>query len=209
MKHTGILVIAAGSSTRLGQPKQLLPYQGKTLLQHVIAQAREAGAEPIVVVTGAHAAAISTVLEQEPVETVFNAHWAEGKASSIVAGLHYLLNTYPETRKIILSVCDQPYVSAALFKQLDLVQEESGKNIVASAYAGTLGTPVLFTRKYFHALLELHKEEGAKKLLALNKADVAQVDFPQGYLDIDTMEDYEKLLGEDAPALIAPIPPKY
>lgn len=194
MNNTGIIILAAGRSARLGSLKQLLLFKHKTLLQHTIDEASATGASPIIVVTGAYAKAIETSMDNDKVEIVFNESWEEGKGSGIVAGVKKIITSYKNVQNIILAVCDQPYVTAALFLQLNQTQLESGKNIVASAYADTLGTPVLFTRKYFQQLLDLIKEEGAKKILMTYNEDVASVDFPQGYIDIDTQEDYEGFL---------------
>lgn len=194
MNSTGIVILAAGSSTRLGSSKQLLPFHDKTLLQHVIGEAAAAGAVPIIVVTGANAKTVSQSIENEQVEIVFNEHWQQGKGSGIVAGVHKIRTTHTAVRNIILAVCDQPFVTTALFIQLYQTQQDSGKHIVASAYADTVGTPVLFTRKYFDHLLGLKEEEGAKQIMMKYNEDVATVDFPQGHIDIDTKEDYEHFL---------------
>ena len=99
-----------------------------------------------------------------------------------------------DVEKIIITVCDQPFITSALFKQLYQTQNKSLQPIVACAYADTIGTPALFTQKYFDALLSLQGDEGAKKLLKSNAEDVASIDFPQGAIDIDTRKDYEDLL---------------
>jgi len=194
MTNTGIIVLAAGNASRFGTAKQLLPFGRKTLLQHVIDEASAAGASPIVLVTGAYAEAISADLKITGIDVVFNKNWAEGQASGIVAGVHHMMTVHPEVQNIILAVCDQPFVSADLFLQLIKKQQESGKNMVASAYAGTVGTPVLFSRKYFDALLTLQGDKGAKKLLLAHPEHLVTVDFPKGQLDIDTREDYEGFL---------------
>src|SRR5205809_4602958 len=191
MNNTAIIILAAGGSTRFGNIKQLLHFNGKTLLQHAIGEATKAGAEPIVVVTGASADEISKGINQERIQVVLNERWQEGMASSIVAGIHAAITYNNDTEKIIIAVSDQPFVSASLFKQLYKTQEESVQHIIACAYANTMGTPALFTQKYFDALLSLQGDEGAKKILLANKDDVATIDFPQGNIDIDTQKDYE------------------
>ena len=193
MNNTGIVILAAGASSRFGTPKQLTQFNGKTFLQHVIDEAKDAGVEPIVVVTGANADEVSTSIADRNVELIFNRDWAKGMASGIVAGVHAIRQLDNRIDKIIIAVCDQPFVSAMLFKQLDKVQQETGKSIVASAYADTIGTPVLFSRKYFEQLLGLEGDTGAKKLLKDYREDVATVDFPEGDVDVDTQEDLERL----------------
>jgi len=194
MNNTAIIILAAGGSTRFGNIKQLVHFNGKTLLQHAIQEAAEARAELIIVVTGAHADEISKELKNEKVEIVFNKDWEQGIASGIVIGLKKAITLKHELEKVIIAVCDQPFVSSSLFQQLFEKQNKSGKHIVASAYADTIGTPALFTKKYFDALMGLTGDQGAKILLKKYSDDVATVDFPDGYIDIDTQADYENLL---------------
>ena len=194
MNNTAIIILAAGSSTRFGNIKQLLHFKGKTLLQHAIDEATQTGTDPIVVVTGANADEISRDINQGQVQVILNEKWQEGMASSIVTGIHAAITYNNDIEKIIIAVSDQPFVSSSLFNQLYKTQEESVQHIIASAYANTMGTPALFTQKYFDALLSLQGDEGAKKILLANKDDVATIDFPQGNIDIDTQKDYEDLL---------------
>lgn len=194
MNNTAIIILAAGNSSRFGSTKQLLQFNNKTLLHHVIDEAIESGAEPIIVVTGANAEEISNAIKNENVEIVLNENWKQGMASGIVAGLKKAITLNNDVENIIIAVCDQPFISSSLFKQLYQAKEDNTKNIVASAYADTIGTPVLFTQKYFDVLLTLTGDEGAKKILKANDEDVAAVDFPQGAVDIDTQKDYAVLL---------------
>jgi len=195
MTNTALIILAAGQSARLGRPKQLLRFGDKTLLQHTIDEALRAGALPVVVVTGARAEEVAGSIDSGPVEIVFNTQWEQGKGTGIAAGVRKIVEDCPEVTQVILSVCDQPFVTAALFQQLFQKQRESGREIVASAYAGAMGTPVLLTRKYFGQLLGLEKDAGAKQILQAYPDDVATVDFPGGEVDIDTVEDYERLVG--------------
>ena len=194
MNNTGIVILAAGSSTRLGEPKQLLPFHNKTLLQHVIDEAAAAGAAPVIVVTGAKAEEVAASIDNGKATIIFNEKWQQGKASGIVAGVRAIMASNQPVQNLIIAVCDQPFVTASLFARLYQTQRDTGRHIVASAYANTTGTPVLFTRKYFDHLLGLKGEEGAKKLLMAYNEDVATVAFPQGHIDIDTKDDYEQLL---------------
>lgn len=182
-----MIVLAAGGSTRLGRPKQLLLWNGKPLVAHIV----DEGISPLVLVTGA--VDVTAALAGRDIHHVHNPHWADGMASSIRAGLQYLLALIPDTSAVILSVCDQPFITRGLFTQLISRHTRTGKGIVASAYAGTLGTPVLFTRRYFPGLLALTGGQGAKKLLAEFSNDVASAPFPRGEIDIDTEEDYRTL----------------
>lgn len=196
--QTPLIILAAGASTRMGQPKQLLIFQGKSLLRYVAEIAIASSCQPIVVVLGANVAAIRPVLQALPIHLVYNPHWSEGMGSSIRCGMQYL-SSYPNPiDAAILTVCDQPFISASLLNQLIQVyrssrsQQVQQAQIVASAYSGTLGVPALFDRHLFPELLALDSAEGAKSVI--NRHGAIGIDFPQGSLDLDTPEDYAQLL---------------
>jgi molybdenum cofactor cytidylyltransferase len=123
---------------------------------------------------------------------VENDGWEEGIASSIRCGLNALLEIMPDIEHAIFMVCDQPFVTARLLNELVEVCADTGSDIVACAYGGTVGTPALFSKNYFPALLELQGDEGAKKLLKQYSDAVGVISFPKGDIDIDTMKDYEE-----------------
>lgn len=191
--ETGILIVAAGNSSRLGEPKQLLKFKGKTLLRNVVEEAIKVS-QSVVVVTGSGHSQISKEIEDLKVKIVENIHWNEGMGSSIKIGLTQLLNEFPEVQNIIISVCDQPFIEASVFSDLIQMQKDSQKGIVASKYSDTLGTPVLFTKKYFEELSRLSGQEGAKKMIQKFKDDIAEINFEKGAIDIDTQTDYQKLM---------------
>ncbi|HVZ97061.1 MAG TPA: nucleotidyltransferase family protein [Chitinophagaceae bacterium] len=197
MNPTAIIILAAGESARFGQVKQLQLFNGKTLLQHAMDEAMNANANPVIVVTGAHAEEIQKSIGKKNTEIIFNPDWRGGMGSGIVTSVRHIMQTHPDVSNIILAVCDQPFISSSLFNQLAETRLKSKKNMVASAYADTLGTPVLFTKKYFDALLGLRGDEGAKKIVKANSNDVATVPFPEGDIDIDTQKDYEALLNHE------------
>ena len=194
MNNTGIIILAAGNSSRLGKSKQLLFYKEKTLLQHIIDEAINAFLQPVVVVTGANSEPISEAINHQPIHVVNNKHWQEGMASSIVAGLCAISSIHKKKEDVMIAVCDQPFVSSTLFTSLCNKRKESNKGIVACTYANTTGTPVLFAPAYFEELLQLSGEGGAKKIIARYPHDVETVLFPKGNIDIDTEDDYFTLL---------------
>lgn len=197
----GILILAAGNSSRLGEPKQLLQFQGKSLIRHVAEAATETISAPVAVVTGIHSELIDNELNGLPVLKVYNENWEEGMASSIRTGLSALVQSSPSMSGVILTVSDQPFINASLFRALIDKSRSSHREIVASAYDHTLGTPVFFSKKYFDALLMLKGAEGAKKLIKQFAEDVVSVPFPKGAVDIDTQEDYQKLVNHTDPTL--------
>jgi len=191
--ETAILILAAGNSSRLGEPKQLLNFEGKTLLKHVVEEALKVS-KSVVVVTGSNHSQISKEIENLQVKIIENMNWNEGMGSSIKIGINQLLDSFPTIENYIISVCDQPFIEASVFSELIQKQKDSQKGIVASKYSETLGTPVLFTKKYFKDLSDLSGQEGAKKLLQKFKDDIAKINFEKGEIDIDTQSDYQKLI---------------
>lgn len=197
MNRYGIIILAAGASSRMGRPKQLLPYQQKSLIRHIVDAALQLRDIYTVVVTGASDEQVRQELRGVAVHICYNDEWKTGMASSIHKGIKEIIKQQPAIAACIITVCDQPFITTALFDKLIQKHVETGSGIVASAYAGTTGTPVLFARKYFDQLLKLEGAEGAKKLLKVNEADVSRVDFDKGEIDIDTEIDYQRLINPE------------
>jgi molybdenum cofactor cytidylyltransferase len=189
---TGIIILAAGSSSRLGTAKQNLIYEGKTLLQRAIDAGITSKADNVVVVLGANADVIRPTIENSPVKIIQNTEWQEGMASSICLGITELKSNGQQINAVILMLCDQPFVNDVLINEL--IDNQTKKGIIASAYNNTLGAPVLFNEVYFPALLLLKGQEGAKKLLLKHPDDVVAIPFPLGSVDVDTPEDFERLV---------------
>lgn len=191
---TGIIILAAGNSSRLGSPKQLLEYKNTTLLKNTIKEASIVQNVVIIVVTGSNTELIENGLNFTDINTCFNSEWESGIATSIAKGLKELLLLCPDCDSCIFAVCDQPYITTSVFENLIDEYQNAAKGIVASAYAQTMGTPVLFNEKYFDELLELEGHEGAKKIINRFLDDVIAIPFEKGNIDIDTIEDYNKLI---------------
>ena len=190
----GIILLAAGQSARLGKPKQLLNYKGKTLLAHSLQIAIETQLQPIVTVLGANLDTLKQSIEPTNTNIVINQEWSEGMASSIRCGIEELLKIAPSIAGVIILVCDQPYVTAKLLTDLVEKHEDSSKPIIASRYNNNIGTPALFDKTIFALLLSLKGDSGAKKIMKSNPDWVETVNFPFGEIDIDTSLDYELLM---------------
>ena len=193
----GLVILAAGSSSRMGKPKQLIKYRNKSLLQHTVDEANTATNNKTMVVTGTNRDLLEVELRQLPVHVIYNEQWETGIASSLSTGVADLYKIFPYLYGIIVCVCDQPFISSALFNRLIEQYKKGHKGIVACHYQDTLGVPVLFGKKYFDALLALKGPEGAKTLLSQYADDIEQIEFEQGNIDIDTMQDYEALLNSN------------
>jgi molybdenum cofactor cytidylyltransferase len=186
----GAIILAAGASTRMGSPKQLLELDGAPLLFRAVEAALAADAWPVVVVLGAHADRIRPALAKVPVLIAENAAWAEGMASSVRAGIATLRQFSRALDAALVALCDQPAFSADIIRQLVAAQCRSGRSIVAAHYSGRHAAPALFLREHFSALAELTGEEGARALLNAQPERIASVDLPALALDLDTPEDY-------------------
>jgi molybdenum cofactor cytidylyltransferase len=193
MRKIGAVILAAGGSSRFGHPKQLLPFRGKTLVRTIIDAACEAGCSPVVVVIGSEAEKIHPELAHANVIEIRNSNWQRGIGSSIRSGVQTLIDHPPDVEAILLLVCDQPAVNTRFIKRLIATREATKKDIVSSSYANTVGVPALFDRSLFEELLSLSDEAGAKSIILQNPERVAQLPFPEGAIDIDTPEDWEKL----------------
>jgi len=192
MPNIGAVILAAGESSRLGQPKQLVQFRGKSLVSRAIDAAIEAGCSPITIVLGSDSKKIEDELAGTGVAIVINESWRAGIGTSIRAGAQNLLSQAPNLEAIVLLVCDQPFVDARVIKGLIELRQKTDKSIVASAYSGTLGVPALFDRSCFQELLALGDDTGAKSIIMRNRGRVAEFPFLQGEIDIDTVADYEK-----------------
>jgi molybdenum cofactor cytidylyltransferase len=190
---TGIILLAAGSSSRLGRAKQLIEFQGKTLIQKAIEEANKSQVDCLVGVLGANADLIQTGFEPSSTSFIINSDWQQGMSSSMQAGLRFLMEK-EEIDQVLLMLCDQPFVDASLLDQLITAKETSVKGIVAAAYSNTLGVPALFDKHYFEELLQLNGSEGAKKVIFNHQAEVHALDFPLGAVDLDTEEDVSQFL---------------
>jgi molybdenum cofactor cytidylyltransferase len=184
--RVGVVILAAGGSSRMGAPKQLLKFRGQTLIQRAVKTALGSVCRPAVVVLGGNA----DLMEREisgGVKIVRNGRWSEGMGSSVACGVEAIQE---ETDAIILMLCDQPLITSAI---LDRFATESDRGLAAAEYNGTIGVPALFGREYFRELRSLIGKEGAKKILLRNEAQVVRVSCPEAAIDIDTVDDYQRL----------------
>ena len=191
-----LLLLAAGASTRMGQPKQLLPYCGRTLLRHAAETAAATGCAPIILVTGALHDELLPEIAGLPIQTVHNSYWESGMASSIRAGLATVVAAHP--RAVLIMLTDQPLVTPELLRQLIAQQQTTQAPIVAAAYGDTLGVPAVFDQSVFNELLQLQGTQGANRLIVGLGTAVGRVAFPNGLLDIDTPEQYAALVASEA-----------
>jgi molybdenum cofactor cytidylyltransferase len=193
ISKVGIIVLAAGASTRMGTPKQLLQFRGRSFLRHCVEVAVASVCKPIVVVVGAFAEQMHPEISQLCVVVVENQEWQQGMSASIRVGITALLAICEDIEAVVVVLCDQPFVSSDVINQLVEISRTTDKAIVACEYAGTLGVPALFHRKFFSELMSFKAASGAKQIIKKYPQEVFPLPFAEGAIDIDTPQDYEAL----------------
>jgi molybdenum cofactor cytidylyltransferase len=179
----GAVILAAGASSRLGIPKQLVRWKKETLLARSIRIAAEAGCHPVVVVLGACEAQIRSQCDLSRVIAVSNPRWTDGMGRSLSVGIA-ALSEHATVGGAMVMTCDMPAVSAGHLLRL----AASGK-AMASHYADRTGVPAYFPREDWPALQALRGPHGARDLLT----SAAAIVLPGGDLDVDTPEDLRRL----------------
>ena len=192
-KKIGVVILAAGSSSRLGYPKQLVEFKGKPMLQHIIDVADSFEFETKVLVLGAASDEITEKIEPGKFEMLLNENWQEGMASSIRAGLERSLEKEKDLEHLLILLSDQPFVSKERIDALVKEQLTANTEATFSEYGGDVGVPAIFSSSVFPYLKELKGDHGAKKLIYDRKIEFRTVKFEKGNFDVDTKEDVELL----------------
>jgi molybdenum cofactor cytidylyltransferase len=185
---TAIIIVAAGSSSRMGLPKQLLQLHGKSLLRHAADTALASHPAEVVAVLGFESDRMKHELDDLPVRIILNPAWGEGIASSIKEGITSLSAT---VEAALMLLCDQPFVTTELLIRLITCCTDK-KPIAATGYEQTAGVPACFRRSLFPELNQLTGDHGAKRVIDKNPARVTTIAFDAANIDIDTLEDYRK-----------------
>ena len=184
------IVLAAGSSSRFGSPKQLVRLDGRPLLHAAVSRAVEVAGHSVSVVLGAHAAELAPLLSHTPASIVINRDWSEGMASSIRAGVSRLPGS---CGGVMLILADQAAVTAEDLRRLAATWRRQTEYIVAAQYGTTLGAPAVFPASRFRDLVELRGDRGAQALFKRNPDRVIRVRMDSAAIDIDTPEDLLRL----------------
>lgn len=193
MKSAAV-ILAAGSSSRMGQSKQMLDIHGEKLLIRTIGSFLRAGIPRVIVVLGANEKRHRELISDLPVEIIHNTDWQRGMGSSLKTGVRKVVADDPSVEVVIVSVCDQPLLSSEHIESLVARHKETGKKVIASQYSGAPGVPALFHKTFFERLMLLPDDQGAKKIILENSEETSLIPFPGGEIDLDTMEDYQSYL---------------
>lgn len=192
------MVLAAGASTRMGTAKQLLKVAGETLLRRAVSAAFGSSCQPVIVVLGSQAEALRIELADTAAHTVVNPSWAEGMGASIRCGLTALEElTKPKVEAVVLTLCDQPLVTASVIQRLLAAYQTTRSRLVVSEYQALgetiRGVPALFRRDLFSELMALQGAAGARRIISRWESEATIVAVPEGGFDVDTWGDYQAL----------------
>ncbi len=189
---TAGIILAAGASTRMGQPKPLLLWRGEPFIRHVARTALSAGLSPVVIVAGEHTSEIRAAVADLPVTVIHNPDWEAGQSTSVRCGLRALPDTIGSA---VFLLADQPHIPIELVKALMDQHAQALSPIVAPLIDDRRGNPVLFDRVTFADLLSLTGDVGGRAVFA--KHPIAYVPWHDAsmLLDVDTPEDYQRLRG--------------
>ncbi|MFN8339321.1 MAG: nucleotidyltransferase family protein [Saprospiraceae bacterium] len=193
INKTAILILAAGGSSRLGKPKQLLPMGQSSLLNHVIDVAQESGIDLVVTVLGAYFDEVHKSIQHQNITIIRNEQWQQGMASSIVFSINHIMINFPDIQQVIILLGDQPLLKANDLIKLIELQDVNNAQIVYTDYGKNFGPPILFTKKTFPSLLQLKGDEGAKKIIKTNQYFSSSIRAVGSDFDIDTEGDYETI----------------
>ncbi len=196
IKKTAILILAGGESKRMGFAKQLLPWKNSNLLGNAIQQGLASNADAVFVVLGARYQEIKQSIDHFSITIVENNQWESGMGTSIACGINYILNDSIHYESIIISLSDTPFIDKNHFNSLINTLAQSDKKIIATKSNSIIGVPAIFSSKHIKELLLLDDDRGAKQIIKRHKEDVFIIDIDKKGQDIDTMEDYKRLLNK-------------
>lgn len=185
------IVLAAGASTRYGEPKQLLPVGGKTMLQHVVDIVLASPVDQTIVVLGHRASEIRATLKDAPADIVTNEEWEAGLSTSVQAGLRAVR---PDVQAALFVLADQPAITPEIIAALLQCHRETGGPIVVPTYQGKRGNPTLFDRSLFAELMKVRDDQGGRQLIDMygDRMQRVEVNSEAVLIDVDTEEDYNR-----------------
>lgn len=189
-----ILIMAAGSSSRMGSIKQLLKIDGKTLLEKAIETSKKIRNTRIVCVLGAHAEVIKKQINFEGVDFVINNEYALGLSTSIQSGITYLQTQNHPFEGVLILLADQPAIEMQYYQDMARLFSENPEQIVASSYGTKMGVPAIFPKEVLNEIMRIQGDKGAQGFLQQNKQKIVTPEISVNLFDLDTPEDYDSYL---------------
>ena len=189
MKNIAVIVLAAGKSSRMKTPKQLVKIGNNFLLEFVLSKAKAINKNHVYCVLGANDARIRQEISSSNVHFVYNAAFNEGLSSSIVSGVSEI-EMHPDYKAVLILLGDQPAIDKEYLDAMIALFSEDDSKIIASKYKGKLGVPAIFPKSYFSKLKNISGDFGAKEILHTSK-DVIALNRPTNFIDIDTEKDLQ------------------
>lgn len=191
-----MIILASGSSSRMGQPKQLLAWKKSNLINHVIGNGLEAGIQSIYVVLGGNAKQISETISFDNIHIVNNPLWTNGMGTSISEGVKHIINEQKKFDAVLISLVDQPLLETNHYKELIMQYVNTKNDIIATQMNNKGVVPAIFDKKYFEELIKLNQDVGAKEIIESNKNKTLTIDPIGQFVDIDTIKTYNVLYNE-------------
>lgn len=187
-----LAILAAGRSSRLGRPKQLIEWDEQTLLYRVTQTALRVrpSETSVFIITGAYAEQVAATVADLPVTLLYNADWSEGMAASVRVATTYAIEQQADALLFLLT--DQPHLTTSVLEEILHLYAGKADSIVVSDYGSDWGVPMLFGSDHFSELLTLEGDRGAKPLAKHYVTHLKKVVFPLGSVDIDTEEDWKR-----------------
>jgi molybdenum cofactor cytidylyltransferase len=192
--HLVTLILAAGSSSRMGSIKQLLSINGKTLLQHTLDLSTKIKSKKTLCVLGAHAEEIMQKVDGKNIEFIINKNHKLGLSTSIISGIEYLQKEKILFDGLFILLADQPAIKEDYYDEMMRLFSEKRTKIIASNYGNTLGVPAIFPAVFTDDLLQIKGDKGAKEFLQKNKKSTLSPQTSVNLLDIDTPNDYKNFI---------------
>ncbi len=190
-----IAILAAGASSRMGQPKQILKWGDTTLISHCINVCNATSAKETMVVLGANQDAIFPEIKDESVSVIINKHWRLGLGKSIACAAQYCLDSNENSDGLLIVLADQPFVTTHYLNRMIHEFQTTKPDIITTQYASKVkGVPVLFNNTYFKALSQITGDDGAKSIIKSHSNFVKTLTPNFDNVDIDTNGDYNTLL---------------
>jgi len=196
--NIAIVVLAAGASARMGEPKQLLSWKKGTLITHSVETVLQVSSKNVLVVLGAHYELISVKINDYPITILNNEAWREGLGKSIAYATDFLTKSNEDIEAVLFVLADQPFITVNYLNNMIDSFVPKKKSIVATSYDDKkIGVPVLFDKVYFKELMHLRDDNGAKHILRQNESYVKALIPPNKNVDLDTKDDYNTFLSQN------------